>query len=107
MTAFSLDMLAERVAERAKADPATSYTAKLAAKGLEYAAKKLGEESVETVIAALTQQDAALIGESADLLYHLLVVLHLRGVGVHSVLEELGRRTAQSGLAEKAARPHD
>ena len=81
-----------------------SWTAKLAAKGLPKAAQKLGEEAVETVIAAVSGDRAGLVSESADLLYHWLVVLHLAGVPLSEVIAELERRTAQSGLAEKAAR---
>ncbi len=62
------------------------------------------EQAFETVIAALKETDEALVGESADLLYHLLVVLHVRGVKIDTVLEELARRTQQSGIAEKASR---
>lgn len=104
MSAFTLSDLEDIVARRAAADPAESWTAKLAAAGMERAAKKLGEEAVETVIAALGRDKAALASESADLLYHLLVVLKLAGVPLADVMAELERRTAQSGLAEKAAR---
>ena len=102
---FTLAALESRIAERAKAAPEESWTAKLLAAGVERAAKKLGEEAVETVIAALGEDKKALVGESADLIYHLLVVLHARGVAVQDVLDELERRTGRSGLAEKASRP--
>ncbi|MBO6638657.1 MAG: phosphoribosyl-ATP diphosphatase [Roseitalea sp.] len=102
--AYTLHDLESIVAKRAKADPAESWTAKLVAAGPERAAKKLGEEAVETVIAALGNDKDALVAESADLLYHWLVVCHARGIGLDDVLAELERRTAQSGLAEKAAR---
>lgn len=105
MTAFSLSDLEARVHERAGADPAGSWTAKLVAGGMARAAKKLGEEAVETVIAAVSGDKTALVGESADLLYHWLVVLRIAGVPLADVLAELERRTEQSGLAEKAARP--
>lgn len=101
---FDLTALEAIVAERATSGDALSYTAKLAARGLPKATQKLGEEAVETVIASLTENDAALTGEVADLLYHLLVVLHLRGVPLSAVMSELERRTAQTGLTEKAAR---
>jgi phosphoribosyl-ATP pyrophosphohydrolase len=105
MTApFSLADLERVIAERASASPEDSWTAKLLAKGPARAAKKLGEEAVETVIAALDNDKAALVRESADLIYHLLVVFRARGVLVQDVLDELQRRSAQSGLAEKAAR---
>lgn len=105
MSGFSLEALEALVAERAKAAPETSYTAKLKAGGPERAAKKLGEEAVEAVIAAVTANKVELVKESADVLYHLLVVLNIAGVKVSEVMDELERRTAQSGLAEKAARP--
>ncbi len=104
MGAFTLPDLARIVAERAAAPPDASYTAKLLAGGPERAAKKLGEEAVEAVIAAVQGDRAALAAEAADVLYHLLVVLHGGGVPLQDVLDELERRTAQSGLAEKAAR---
>jgi phosphoribosyl-ATP pyrophosphohydrolase len=101
---FSLADLERIIAERASASPEHSWTAKLLAKGPARAAKKLGEEAIETVIAALESDKAALVRESADLIYHLLVVFRARGVLVQDVLDELQRRSAQSGLAEKAAR---
>lgn len=107
MTDFSLEQLDAYLAERAKAPPSESYTAKLVHKGQAYAAKKLGEEAVETVIAALEKDRRALTLEAADLVYHLLVVLRIGGVSVQDVLGELQRRTAQSGLAEKASRPQE
>jgi phosphoribosyl-ATP pyrophosphohydrolase len=107
MTDFSLEQLDAYLAERAKASPADSYTAKLVHKGQAYAAKKLGEEAVETVIAAVEKDRRALTLEAADLVYHLLVVLRIGGVSVQDVMGELQRRTAQSGLAEKASRPQE
>ncbi|WP_406855601.1 MULTISPECIES: phosphoribosyl-ATP diphosphatase [unclassified Alsobacter] len=103
--AFTLADLEAYLAERAKASPDESYTAKLIGKGPAHAAKKLGEEAVETVIAAVEGDLRALKMESADLLYHLLVVLRARGLPLQDVLDELARRTAQSGLQEKASRP--
>ncbi|CAN7689052.1 phosphoribosyl-ATP diphosphatase [Bosea sp. LjRoot237] len=105
MTAFSLTDLERIVAERASAPPEESWTAKLLAAGPERAAKKLGEEAVEAVIAAVKGDRDELIAESADLLYHLLVVLKARDVALRDVLSQLEARTARSGLAEKAARP--
>jgi phosphoribosyl-ATP pyrophosphohydrolase len=105
MTAFTLADLERIVAERASASPAESWTAKLLAAGPERAAKKLGEEAVEAVIAAVKGDRDELIAESADLLYHLLVVLRARDVALRDVLSQLEARTARSGLAEKAARP--
>jgi phosphoribosyl-ATP pyrophosphohydrolase len=104
MPSFTLSDLETRIAERAKADPSESYTAKLVARGQAQAGKKLGEEAVEAVIAALQGDRAELTKEAADVLYHLLVVLHIGGVSVQDVLSELERRTAQTGLEEKAAR---
>jgi phosphoribosyl-ATP pyrophosphohydrolase len=103
MSAFTLADLAAIVSERAKASPDESYTARLAADPAR-AAKKFGEEAVEAVIAAIENDPKALVAESADVLYHLVALLHSRGVGVDAVMAELERRTAQSGLAEKAAR---
>ncbi len=102
---FTLDKLDSFLALRAEASPEESYTAKLIAKGPAYAAKKLGEEAVEAVIAAVEGDRRALVMESADVLYHLLVVLRARGVALQDVLAELERRTARSGLEEKASRP--
>ena len=104
MPNFDLRELANIIAERAKAGGDKSYTRKLLDEGIEKCAKKLGEEATETVVAALSGDRASVIAESADLLYHLLVVLEARGVKLDEVYAELGRRTAQSGLAEKAAR---
>ena len=105
MTSFTLADLERIVAERASAAPEESWTAKLLAAGPERAAKKLGEEAVEAVIAAVKGDRDELIAESADLLYHLLVVLRARDVALQDVLSQLEARTARSGLAEKAARP--
>jgi phosphoribosyl-ATP pyrophosphohydrolase len=101
---FTLDDLARIVAERAAAGPDLSYTAKLLADGPGRAAKKLGEEAVEAAIAAVQGDRAELVREAADVLYHLLVVLKGGGVPLDEVMAELQRRTAQSGLAEKAGR---
>jgi phosphoribosyl-ATP pyrophosphohydrolase len=102
---FTLADLERIVAERAAASPDESYTAKLLAKGPARAAKKLGEEAVEAAIAAVQGDRAALTAEAADVIYHLLVVLRSAGIPVEDVMGELQRRTVQSGLAEKAARP--
>jgi len=105
MTSFSLSDLAAIVAARAKAAPDESWTAKLIASGPERVAKKFGEEAVEAVIAAVQGDKAALTAEAADVLFHLLVLLEAGGVSLDDVMTELERRTGQSGLAEKAARP--
>jgi phosphoribosyl-ATP pyrophosphohydrolase len=104
MAGFTLHDLERVVASRGTTDADTSYTAKLLKAGPPLAAKKLGEEAVEVVIASLSRERAALTAEAADLLYHLLVVLRLGGVPLAEVEAELARRTGQSGLAEKAAR---
>jgi phosphoribosyl-ATP pyrophosphohydrolase len=105
MSTFSLADLEQIIAARATSGDADSWTAKLVAKGMPKAAQKLGEEAIEAVIAAVSDDRQALVSESADLLYHWLVVLHIAGVPMSDVLAELERRTAQSGLAEKASRP--
>ncbi len=102
---FALETLAEIVARRAEADAGSSYTRSLLEKGVARCAKKFGEEATEAVIAAVSEDEAALVAESADVLYHLLVVLQARGVPLSAVMAELERRTAQSGHAEKASRP--
>jgi len=90
-----LAALSRLVAERAAAAPEGSYTARLLAKGLDHALKKVGEECTEVVIAAKGESDERLAEESADLLFHLLVALHQRGVGVGEVLEVLRRRRGE------------
>lgn len=101
---MTLDDLEARIAIRAVASPEHSYTAELIARGMEKCAQKLGEEATEAVIAAVTGNKPELVKESADVLYHLLVVLRAAGVPLDNVMAELDARTAQSGLAEKAAR---
>jgi phosphoribosyl-ATP pyrophosphohydrolase len=101
---FTLADLARIVDERAAASAGQSYTAKLLAEGPARAAKKFGEEAVEAVIAAAQGDRAGLVAEAADVFYHLLVVLKAADVPLDEVMAELQRRTAQSGLAEKAAR---
>jgi len=102
--ADTLDRLAATIALRRTADPGSSYVAALFAKGLPKIAQKLGEEAVETVIAALSGDAKAVTGEAADLLFHLLVLLEATGVPIADVLAELDRRDGVSGLDEKAAR---
>jgi phosphoribosyl-ATP pyrophosphohydrolase len=104
MPVYDLRELAATIAERARAGGDTSYTRKLLDEGIEKCAKKLGEEATETVVAVLSGDKVSVIAESADLLYHLLVVLEASGVKLDEVYAELGRRTARSGLEEKAAR---
>lgn len=105
MSDFTLADLERIVAERGRSGDPQSWTAKLFAGGSERAAKKLGEEAVETVIAAVRGDRGALVCESADLVYHWMVVLAVAGVPLSEVMQELERRTAQSGIAEKASRP--
>jgi phosphoribosyl-ATP pyrophosphohydrolase len=107
MTSFTLQELARRIKERAAAGPDVSYTRKLLDKGVAHCAKKLGEEAVETALAAVSQDREALIAEAADLLYHLLVVLESRDVALAEVEAALARRMTKSGLEEKASRPRD
>ena len=104
MSGFSLSDLEQIVASRAKVQAEDSWTAKLVAGGQQKAAKKLGEEAVETVIAAIANDRDNLIYESADLLYHLMVVLKIADIPLEAVMQELQRRTAQSGISEKASR---
>lgn len=104
MTEFTLSDLEETIARRARSGDENSWTAKLYAAGMERAAKKFGEEAVETVIAALGADKRALVSESADLLYHWLVVLGIAGIPLSDIMDELSRRTGQSGIAEKAGR---
>ena len=103
-TTFTLADLAAIVGERARSGDPGSYTAKLLAGGPARCAKKFGEEAVEAVLAAVSEDEAALTAEAADVLYHLLVMLQSRGVALDAVMAELARRTAQGGLAEKASR---
>jgi phosphoribosyl-ATP pyrophosphohydrolase len=104
MEPFTIYELEKRVEGRAKADPGTSYTRTLVDKGVAHCAKKLGEEAVEVTIAAVTEDRGRLVAETADLLYHLLVLLQVRGVSFAEVEAVLGERTRQTGLEEKAAR---
>lgn len=105
--AATLDRLEATIASRRAGDPDASYVARLHAKGLGKIAQKVGEEGVETVIAALSGSEQELVGEAADLVFHLMVLLNARDVPFMRVLAELDRREGLSGLAEKAARPRD
>jgi phosphoribosyl-ATP pyrophosphohydrolase len=104
MADFTLRDLEKRVHERAKAGPDVSYTRKLLDRGVAHCAKKMGEEAIETVLAAVDEERERVVAESADLLYHLLVVLHARGITLADVEAVLAERTRQSGLDEKASR---
>jgi len=101
----ALERLAATIASRKGAEPESSWTAKLLARGPEKCAEKFGEEAVEAIIEAVKGDRARLTSEAADVLYHLLVMLAARDVSLDEVLAELARREGTSGLAEKAARP--
>ena len=103
-TSAVLDALAATIDRRAEDAPQNSWTARLLDKGVEGCAQKLGEEAVETVIAATTRDKQALVSESADLLYHWLVLLKASGVEADEVYAELAAREGRSGIEEKAAR---
>ncbi len=107
MSDFTLATLETIIAARAASDDEKSYTRKLLGKGMTVCAKKLGEEAVETALAAVAGGREELKAETADLLYHLLVVLHAGGVSVDEVMEVLAGRTGRTGLEEKASRPRD
>jgi phosphoribosyl-ATP pyrophosphohydrolase len=100
----ALERLWRVIEQRRGADPATSYTAKLFARGNTKIAQKLGEEAVEAVIEGVKGDPAALVGESADVLYHLFVLWAALGVSPDDVAAELARREATSGIAEKKGR---
>ncbi|MCE8515038.1 phosphoribosyl-ATP diphosphatase [Ruegeria pomeroyi] len=97
--------LAATIEARKGADPDSSWTAKLLAKGPEKCAEKFGEEAIEAIIEAVKGDRAKLTSEAADVLYHFLVMLAARDVALNDVLAELAHRQGQSGIAEKAARP--
>jgi len=100
----TLARLEQVIASRAGSDPDASYVARLHAKGLAKIAQKVGEEAVEAVIAAMADDREGLVGEAADLLFHLLVLLGAKGVTLGEVLAELDRREGVSGIDEKASR---
>jgi phosphoribosyl-ATP pyrophosphohydrolase len=104
MPNFTIRDLEKRVRDRARESAEISYTRKLLDRGVDQCAKKLGEEAVEAAIAAVSDDRQGLVKEAADLIYHLLVVLHARGISLDEVEAELGARSRQSGLDEKAAR---
>ncbi len=104
MPTFTLHDLERRVNDRARESADVSYTRKLLDRGVTHCAKKFGEEAVEAAIAAVGEDNNRMIAEAADVLYHLLVVLHARGITLDEVEAELGARTRQSGLDEKASR---
>lgn len=101
---MTLEDLFATIEARASADPDSSWTAKLLAKGPEKCAEKFGEEAVEAIIEAIKDDKAKLASEAADVLFHLLVMLKSRDVALADVMDELARRQGQSGIAEKASR---
>ena len=103
----TLHTLEQTIRQRRTADPSTSYVAKLTARGRGKIAQKVGEEAVETVIAAMAGDRDGAIGESADLLFHLIILLADLDISLDEVMDELDRREGVSGLVEKAARPAD
>jgi phosphoribosyl-ATP pyrophosphohydrolase len=107
MSRFSLQDLEKIIDARGASGGDVSYTRKLLDKGSEHCAKKFGEEAIETVIAAVGENRDHLIAESADVLFHLLVLLKSRGVRLEEVETVLESRTGMSGLEEKAARKRD
>jgi len=104
MAPFSLYDLEKRIGERAQAAAEASYTRQLLDRGVEHCARKLGEEAIETVIAAVKEDRERLIAEAADLTYHLLVLLKARGIALAEVERALAGRTGQTGLQEKMSR---
>ena len=104
---MTLNDLFETVKRHAASDPEESWTAKLMAKGPEKCAEKFGEEAVEAIIEAVKNDPKALSSEAADVIFHLMVMLHARGVEWRDVVNELARRHGQSGIAEKASRRLD
>lgn len=104
MSDFTIEDLAATIAIRAGSDDPQSYTSRLAARGAAHCARKFGEEAFEIAIAAAEGDRAAIRAEAADVVYHLLVLLHVSGVPLDEVKAELARRTQQTGLQEKASR---
>lgn len=104
---MTLEDLAAIIADRAKADPDESWTARLISEGPDKVAEKFGEEAIEALIEAVKGDRTRLTAEAADVLFHLLVMLESRQVPLTSVMEELERRQSRSGLAEKAARKQE
>lgn len=103
----TLARLEATITARLTADPASSYVASLAARGAPMIARKLGEEAVEAVVAALSGSEDELVGEAADVLFHLVVLLAAKGVPLQRVMAELEAREGVSGLDEKRSRPEN
>jgi len=104
---MTLDDLFKTIEARANANPDSSWTAKLLAKGPEKCAEKFGEEAIEAIIEAIKNDRPKLVSEAADVLFHLLVMLKSRDIRLDEVMAELARRQDQSGIAEKNARRAD
>ena len=100
----TLSRLEETIASRRRADPQSSYVAQLHARGVPVIARKLGEEAVEAVVASLGEDREEMVGEAADVLFHLMVLLSAKEIPLTEVLSELDRREGVSGLDEKAGR---
>lgn len=101
---MTLNELFDTIQSRKSADPSSSWTAQLLAKGPEKCAEKFGEEAIEAIIEAVKGDKDALTGEAADVIYHLMVMLAARDVHIDDVMAELAKRQSQSGLTEKASR---
>ena len=101
---MTLEDLFASIEARATADPETSWTAKLLAKGPEKCAEKFGEEAIEAIIEAVKGDRQALTSEAADVIYHLMVMLASRNIAFNDVIDELSRRSSMSGIDEKSQR---
>lgn len=101
---MTLNDLFETIKARKTADPSSSWTAQLLSKGPEKCAEKFGEEAIEAIIEAVKGDKAGLTAEAADVIYHLMVMLASRDISLNDVVDELAKRKAKSGIAEKASR---
>ena len=101
---MTLNDLFETIKARKTADPSSSWTAQLLSKGPEKCAEKFGEEAIEAIIEAVKDDKAGLTAEAADVIYHLMVMLASRDISLDDVVDELAKRQAKSGIAEKASR---
>ena len=101
---MTLNDLFETIKARKTADPSSSWTAQLLLKGPEKCAEKFGEEAIEAIIEAVKGDKAGLTAEAADVIYHLMVMLASRNISLDDVVDELAKRQAKSGIAEKASR---
>ncbi|GAA4643061.1 phosphoribosyl-ATP diphosphatase [Pontixanthobacter gangjinensis] len=100
----TLTRLEQTIAQRRNADPASSYVAQLHSRGLPVIARKLGEEAVEAIVAALSEDRSEMVGEAADVMFHLMVLLSAKDIPLREVMAELDRREGISGIDEKASR---